>query len=399
MTVALDSIRFCCPTCDHAHRVPADYEGRKGCCSRCKTVLRVRRGVAELYRSKSGSRVRPRPEREDDDYGWSSENVHRSPRSSRRAPTPSASRPVALIAAIALCSVGFAAAVTGAAVSFMGTSDPLAAIPHDVDVVMQVDYQQLLTQLELAPLLEEQRQAAIDAVGIDPVDDIRRIYVASDLEQAQAGDGEGVLILVEGDFDIWSMQSKIEQQAMKFEAREYCGVDYLVTQGLPRPMSMCMLDSNLLAIGTEREVQDAIDTHQGVTPSVRDHADLAPLVTEVEGSLVWCAMNVPNDGKLGAQAQGLKSFVLSADHDGQVLGVLASMRFEDAEAASAVQEQIEQALGGLDEQLASAPLPISAEALGETVVGKSISRSGQTLTLSVELDTHKVLETAQQGGL
>ncbi|MCA8924343.1 MAG: hypothetical protein KDD82_21210 [Planctomycetes bacterium] len=402
MKTTLESIRFACPSCQQVHRVPAEFEGRKGSCSSCKQVLRVRRGVAELYRSRSSSSASRAGEgrREDspeDAYAWSSDGLRRAaPRpSSRRASTPPR-RPVALIAALALCGAGFAAAVTGAAVSLTRSSDPLASIPRDMDLVVQADYQSLLDELELLPLLEQQRALVQESAAIDPVDDIERIYVAANLTKAQGGDGEGVLVLIQGDLDLWALQAAVEQQAMKFETRDYCGTSYLVAQGLPKPFALCLLQSDLLAVGTERSIQDAIDATQGATPSILDNPDLAPSIVGVRESLLWCAVHVPEGSPLTeGLAPGLRSLVLSADHESGVLNLVSSARFDSEREAHAAQGQLEQAFSGLDEQLLASPLPIRPAALGEALVGKSITRDEQTLELSVQIDTAQALQAAQ----
>ena len=48
-----------------------------------------------------------------------------------------------------------------------------------------------------------------------------------------------------------------------------------------------------------------------------------------------------------------------------------------------------------DEQLLASPLPIRPAALGEALVGKSITRDEQTLELSVQIDTAQALQAAQ----
>jgi len=431
VTATADLIAFTCPECAETHRVPASLCGRKGRCSSCRTVLRVREGLAERYRSgerpaapareeawvefdcpgcgepgqapaasvgKAGRchACRQRIEIPRDaapasdgsvvvDAGSGSEPRGDALRRRRSGPAVPPLAIVGGLVAVMLLGLGGAAFAVS---RLLASPDPLAYVPHDMRVVGEVDTRRLVDELELARFAEG-HEAELAELGVDPLRDVDAVYFAGDPTAASAAAGGAHVVLVQGRFDHAVLARLADEKAdLQLQPRRYRGWTYHAARSPLAPdqeVGFLFLRPDLLAVGGGEVLQRVIDTAEGA-PSVLDDPRLAGPIAEGRSALFWCAVSL--EGADLPQAGEAETVFVSADTRAQFVDLSARAVFANEDAAQASLDQLEGALGQLEARAGEgAPgLPASVD-LDGVVAGKSVYRTGDTLALQLTLDT------------
>lgn len=366
-------------TCGKSYRVPSSAVGRKATCKRCGNRFRVGAPAARTPRVEIESPRTPgRPHRTPDQP--------RRPVGSRSRPAARASRWVAgSVALFLLAAGGITLAVTAP-----WAKGPLDYIPAEMDFVTQIQVRRSIHALEASDDIEQfVDREMIDQIGIDPVGDIERIYIAAE-GAALDQQGEGVLVLIQGNFDRDRILGSEMLQEIELESRRYGGMTYYLVaeKSMPVPgvrSAIAWLESDLVAIGSEVMLRKAIDTGNGDHRSIEEDEEMGELIAQAsEESLFWCAVRLPEEVApvLPEQARSLRSVLIEADHADDVLTLRASGTFAGEKEARAARTAIEEAL----EAFAGNEV---ASAADEAIVGKSIEAHGSRLELEVKIDTRK----------
>ena len=377
-------IEFACPQCHHAHRLPAAYDGRKGRCVSCGTVIRVRPGVAERHVSSAERRGLPATRSTHFADSAPSRPSWREPGRTPLVPL------VALAAVLALTSGAYAVGRL-----LTAPDDALACMPKSLTVVAQVRVGEALETFGLQDRLA-QHQAAFAEAGFDPRSDLDHVYVGADPQQANP-EGEGVLVLIEGDFDLDQLRTAAQREGqLEVESRLHAGFPYWVVQE-PRtglPLACSLLRADLLALGRPATVEAAIDTAIGGAPSVLDNPALASLIADGLGQLFWLATTVDaTTAQALPMGQSVTSVLIGLDADGSSLALTGAAQFGDAAEATQVQAALQDGLGKLRDGAAGLPVDV-----GQWLQDDVVSTQGDRLEVELRLDAEQVKQATADAG-
>jgi hypothetical protein len=200
-------------------------------------------------------------------------------------------------------------------------------VPAEVQQVIGVDYRALkdsptaqALKQQVLPENLKQLEKALKGVGIDTDRDLDQMTFAS----FRTGKQVQVIGVASGGFSAKTVLKKIRLK--KIAGTKY-GTALLYPMG--EGLVMTFLDDNTLAFGLQSSLQSALDTRDGKRSAFDTNAQMADMMSAVDGSPVWSILDQQGTQNMMRSALGDASKV--ADYDQVKKRLLASrytMSFE-----------------------------------------------------------------------
>jgi hypothetical protein len=226
---------------------------------------------------------------------------------------------------ILFCIVALAGTALGAPLG--GSVRP--AIPSEVQQIICVDYRALKNsdtaqalKAQLLPDNLKQFEQALRAEGISPDRDVDQLTFVAYRRPKQ---GVKIFGVAQGVFETKTVLRKLKLQKVK--PTKYRDSDiYPMADG----MEMTFLDDSTLLFGDGGAIRGALDARDGYVQTLDSNADIANLISDVEGGSVWSILDQKGTQNMMLSALGdasrLADFETVKKH---ILGSRYTMNFSN----------------------------------------------------------------------
>ncbi|WP_348261493.1 hypothetical protein P8935_17030 [Telmatobacter sp. DSM 110680] len=187
----------------------------------------------------------------------------------------------------------FLVAITAAAPAAQLTGDARAAIPHDVQQLVVIDYramQNSSTAMELRdrvmPPDLKQFDDAIRKSGLNDNHDIDQLAFALFRMSASSEDLETVGI-AQGQFDVADIMANFRKQKVVAKLVRTNRVFPLAHTG----MVLCFVDPSTMVFGSQEAVKKALDVRDGLSAGMLTNAPMMDAMRSVDSDPLWSILD------------------------------------------------------------------------------------------------------------
>ncbi len=280
-----------------------------------------------------------------------------------------------------------------------GSGNMLAAVPADMDLVLKLKLGESLDQLGLEQEIGKQLRQQLGGLELDAGEDLHEVLVA--LGTSGEGAEPRVLILVRGQLDLKTVLPQLGRE-VSFSEQSYRGYRMFQVRhaNLPEPMSVALLSADLIALGDEATVKQAIECLTDQVPSIEQDSQMAELIEQTGPSdLFWCVARTPKalEESLPAEIQGLDGLLVRVGQQDKRFELEAVAKFDSRGNAATAQSTLKQGLDQLDGLFSqSRPASVDVE-LDELLVGSRVERTGSRVSLRLSISSDASSELLGQG--
>ncbi len=170
------------------------------------------------------------------------------------------------------------------------SNDAKAAIPHDVQQVIVVDYRAMqnspaamaLKDRVLPPELKR-LETALKSSGLKVDQDTDALAFASFRQK----DGTRIVGIAQGQFHTGTIMSNFAKNKTKFEVERGNNIYPLGSAG----MSVCFLNQTTMVFGEKSAVKAALEARDGVVPNFLTNSDMVNEMQAVDTKAVWSLLD------------------------------------------------------------------------------------------------------------
>ena len=169
-------------------------------------------------------------------------------------------------------------------------NDAKAAIPHDVQQVIVVDYRAMqnspaamsLKERVLPPELKR-LETALKSSGLKVDQDADTLAFAS----FKSGDGSRIVGIAEGQFHTGAIMANFVKEKTKPLVLRSNQIYPLGSAG----MSVCFLNQTTMVFGEREAVKASLDARDSVTPNFLQNSDMVNEMTAVDQKAIWSLLD------------------------------------------------------------------------------------------------------------
>ena len=212
---------------------------------------------------------------------------------------------------IAASTLAFTLPATAAQLS----GDARAAIPHDLQQLVMVDYRAMQNSDSAMQLKErvmppdlKQFDEALQKSGVNDNHDVDSLAFAL-YRMPGAGDQLGTVGIAQGQFSVEDMVANFRKQKVRPALIRTNRVYPLGKTG----MVLCFIDPSTMIFGSSEAVKQALDVRDGLTPSMLTNSPIMDAMRSVEAEPLWSILDQKGTETMMRQVMGEAGSVTDYD--------------------------------------------------------------------------------------